>query len=151
MTKIRRKTAMMQSRFYIRILQLLGVFGAGFLVACAKYGAPEPEYGAPYDGQREIRFSGLVQSEDSLQNLPGIKVWLVDEWGYDSAMAITNAAGEYDLYRYAYEGDKFKMKVKDTDSTANLGLFQDKTIDIEVSGRDYSNSEREVDVKLHRL
>jgi hypothetical protein len=78
MKKLQISSARFKARFYISLLQLLGIFGMGFLAACVKYGAPEAEYGIPYDSQREIRFSGSVKSEDSLKAIPGIKVRMVN-------------------------------------------------------------------------
>ena len=70
----KKESALRRSMRYIRVLQLLGVFSAGLLTACTKYGAPEPDYGVPYDGMRDIRIYGNVKSADSMQNIPGINV-----------------------------------------------------------------------------
>jgi hypothetical protein len=151
MSRLKKHTARMQSQFYIRILQIMGIFGAGFLAACVKYGTPVPEYGVPYGEQNEIRFYGNVKSEDSLKNIPGITIRLVDEYGYDSITVTTGSTGDYVLYDYAWEYDKFKLKAIDTDSAANLGLFENKTLNIEISGRDYNNAEKKVDILLNKL
>jgi hypothetical protein len=54
------------------------------------------------------------------------------------------------LYFWAWEGDTFDMRFLDTDSTANIGYFSDTTLQIEVSGRDFNNSEREVNILLKK-
>lgn len=150
MSKIRKRAARLQSKFYIRILQIMGLCGAGFLVACFKYGSPQAEYGVPYDEQREIRFFGTVKSEDSLKNIPAIELRMVQEYGLDSVTTTTNINGEFTLYNWAYEGGILKLKVLDKDSIANVGWFENKTVDVEISYRDFNNSERQVDVLLKK-
>ena len=146
----RRKRALIQSKFYIRILQLLGVFGAGFLFSC-EYGYYQPDYGVPWEGDHEIRFYGNVKSADSLKNIPGIQVELVDNYNDDTLVTATGPDGNYVLYHYAWEEHAFTLKFTDMDSTENLGIFQGKTYEITISGRDFNNSERETDVKLNKL
>lgn len=136
-----------RGRFYLRLLQLLGFAGAGFLVSCVKYGTPEPMYGVV---ENTLHFYGKVQSADSLKNIPGIQLILVPENQWDSATNVTHADGTYSFYYYAYEGDHLQLKLVDTDSTANVGYFENKTIDLEISGRDYNNMEKETNVLLDK-
>jgi hypothetical protein len=147
MKLFRKKVFKLQSKFYMRILQLMGIMGAGFLVGCFKYGAPVAEYGVEVNG---IHFYGDIKSEDSLKNIPGLTVKLVFEEGWDSLVTTTNATGHFELSHYAYEGDHITMKVIDNDSLANIGYFENKTIDVEISGRDYSNAEKELNVLLKK-
>jgi hypothetical protein len=149
---IRRKVTRLHAKFYIRIFQILGLCGFGFLVSCIKNNdGPVPMYGAiPMYGTPSIKFYGTIKSEDSLKNIPGLTVRLVINDGLDSLKTITNDQGQYELYEYSYEGDVLKLKVLDTDSTANLGNFKNNTLDIEVSGRDVNNMERQVDVLMNK-
>jgi hypothetical protein len=149
MRNFRKKTARLQSRFYIRILQILGLCGAGFLCSCTKYGSPVAEYGVPYP-DNQIRFYGNIQSEDSLKNLPGITVRIVNSGAGDSLETTTNVQGQYALYYYSYEGEILKLKVLDTDSAANLGYFKNEVFDIEINSRDVNNSEHQMDVFLEK-
>jgi putative lipoprotein (rSAM/lipoprotein system) len=146
MNCFKKKTARLQAGFYICILQILGICGAGIFTSC-KYGDPVAEYGTPYPGN-EIRFYGTVSSQDSLKNIPGITVRLVKD--SDSSQTVTNNQGEFGLYFWAYDGDKMKIKVYDTDSAANEGYFKNKTVDVEISSRDVNNFERKVDVLLEK-
>ncbi len=150
MRKIQISSARFRSRFYISILQILGIFGMGFLASCVKYGTPEAEYGIPYDSQREIRFSGNVKSEDSLKNIPGIRVRVVNPLWEDSLTVTTGSSGNYVFYYWAWEGDSLDLRFLDPDSTANVGYFRDTTLHLEISGRDFNNSEREVDILLKK-
>lgn len=150
MSKFSIAKARLQSRFYLHVLQILGVFGIGFLAACVKYGAPEPEYGIPWEDDG-VNFYGNVKSQDSLQNLSGIEVQLIDPDYQDTSVTVTNADGNYQIYHYTWEGQSLKLRFLDVDSLANHGLFQNKTMDIEVSGRDYNNHEKKMDALLDTL
>jgi putative lipoprotein (rSAM/lipoprotein system) len=147
MSKLIKRTFRLQSKFYLRILQIMGICGAGLFTAC-KYGSPEAEYGVPTN---DIKFFGTIKSADSLIKIPGLTVRLVRDysWG-DSLQTTTNTQGEYTFYNYAMEGDQYKIKVFDNDSSANAGDFKTKIINIEVSGRDVNNSEHQTDVLMQK-
>jgi hypothetical protein len=138
-----------KSRFYIRFLQLLALCGFGFLASCVKdnnnfvvmYGVE------PTDG---VRFYGTIRSEDSLKNIPGLRIRLINNGAWDSTQTTTDAQGQYSVFLYAYEGDILKLKIFDIDSAANAGYFKDKVVDVEVNSRDVNNSERNVDVLLQK-
>jgi hypothetical protein len=147
MLRVKNITARCKSSVYLRILQFIGVCGAGFFMAC-KYGSPVPDYGVRVD---DINFHGNIKSEDSLKNIPGLTVRLVNtgSWG-DSLETHTNNSGEYSIQHAAMEGDQFKLKVFDTDSTANEGNFKNKTVPVEISGRDVNNLEHQTDVLMEK-
>ena len=136
-----------RGRFYLRLLQWLGFASAGFLVSCVKYGTPEPMYGVV---ENTMKFYGKVQSADSLKNITGIQLVVVPDHQWDSATTVTHSDGTYSFYYYAYEGDHLQLKLVDTDSTANGGDFENKTIDLDISGRDYNNMEKETNVLLDK-
>ena len=150
MTSFQKKRAHFRSRMYLNVLKLMGLFGMGFLAACVKYGTPIAEYGVPVDDQK-INFYGTVKSLDSLQNLPGIKVQLIDTANHDTVSTITASNGAYHLYQWAWEGQTFILKFQDVDSMANFGYFATKSVDIEISSRDANNFEKKVDVALDTL
>jgi hypothetical protein len=137
-----------QSRFYLRILQIMGLCGAGFLASCLKYGDPEPEYGAPFD---ELKFHGTVKSGDSLIHIPGLSIRLLSKsYPADSLSTTTDAQGKYRLYGYAEKGEQFTLKILDTDGDSNVGHFQNKILELEISGRDISNLEKQADALLDK-
>lgn len=136
-----------RGKFYLRLLQILGFASAGFLVSCVKYGAPEPMYGVV---ENTIHFSGKVQSADSLKNIPGLRIRLVPESKWDSVTTTTAADGSYSVYLYAEEGETLQLKVMDKDSSMNVGDFQDQTLDLEISSRDFNNLEKETNVLLNK-
>lgn len=132
-------------RFYLRLLQWLGFASAGFLAACDNDSPIQVMYGVP---DNSIHFYGKVQSADSLKNIPGIQIRLVPEEKWDSVTTTTSSDGSYSFYYYAYEGDHLQIKFLDKDSLDNAGWFKDLSLDLEISGRDANNHEKETNVQL---
>ncbi len=147
MKKTMKSFSRIRGKFYLRLLQILGFASAGFLVSCTKYGSPEVMYGVP---ENTIYFSGKIQSADSLKNIPGLQVKLFPEGQWDSIHTTSATDGFYSFYLYANEGETLKLKISDTDSSLNVGSFKDTTIDLTISGRDYSNHEKETNVLLKK-
>jgi putative lipoprotein (rSAM/lipoprotein system) len=128
-------------------LWILGVAGFGLLMSCTKYGAPVAEYGVPYP-DNTINFHGKVLSEDSLKPIPNINVKVFSEYE-DTVIDVTNTAGNYSAYKYAYENQNVKLVFTDKDGDQN-GKFFAKTVDVEVNFRDVNNLEHETDILLQR-
>jgi putative lipoprotein (rSAM/lipoprotein system) len=142
---------LLHGNVYVRLyLKLLGLLGALFFVSCdrgndgiiAKYGAPVNDY-------KEVRFHGTVKSADSLQVLPDLNVdFLSDQMRV--LFTNTDQGGEYSFVQGVFEGEKYRLKVSDTDSVANNGQFEAKEIEIVISGRDIGDKEHKADILLKR-
>ncbi|MEI6765121.1 MAG: radical SAM-associated putative lipoprotein [Bacteroidota bacterium] len=139
------------SNVYVRLyLKLLGLLGALFFVSCDRGNdGIIAMYGAPVNGYKEVRFHGTVKSADSLQVLPDLNVDF-----FSDQMRIlftsTDLGGEYSFVQGVYEGEKYRLKVSDTDSVANNGQFEAKEIEIVISGRDIGDKEHKADILLKR-
>jgi hypothetical protein len=80
-----------------------------------------------------------------------LTVRLVDNNNFlDSLETTTNAEGEYTFYEYAEAGYSFKLKVSDPDSSANVGNFKNKIVDIGINSRIVNNKELQSDVLMKK-
>lgn len=153
MAQINKKIILLRLRLFKSLLKILGIAGFSFLASCyddsdivPMYGVPM--YGAPVD--ESISIYGTIKSGDSLQSIPGLDVQLVSNNGWDSLQTTSSGTGQFSFSVYAFEDDEYTLRISDVDSTDN-GSFENKEIDVIISGRDENNHEKKIDISLDRL
>mgnify|MGYP001160691095 CR=1 FL=1 len=131
--------------FLKNLIRFLGLIGFGVLFSCNKINNnPIAMYGVI---SPDINFRGKIISEETQNPIPGISVKLTSGY-YDTVYAVTDQAGNYSAWKFATENENVKMILTDADSTLN-GEFENKTLTVVVSFRDYNNKEHEENVALH--
>ena len=129
------------------LLSVLG-FGAASSFSGCEYGPFIAEYGTPH---ATFRINGNVKSEQTSDNLPGIRVVM----GMDTAF--TDEQGNYQVRSVDFPDDRtYLLEFKDIDGTLN-GEYQSLDTIVEFTdpeftggsgGWDWGETEKEINVKL---
>jgi len=144
LSKTRNKWLFSQRKIYYNILKVMGLCSACFLFeAC--YGSPRNEELPDYN----MKFSGVVQSEDSLKPLPNVKIAISNIVDPDTIKTSTDLNG---VYSYNAVIDKsnleWKIKASDIDGSLNGGFYEKETAFVFPNGN--NSNFKSTDLRLKR-
>jgi len=131
----------------IKVLSLIGIISG---MSSCNNNNYSPMYGTPSPAYQDIKFHGTVKTQDSLKPIKAVRVTIVSKSYNDSAMANTDATGNFSVYKSSEENEEFIVKFKVTDTIQSHGKFYPKNVNAFVGCRDYSNRDKIVDAQLQK-